>query len=281
MDEYEHLEAGTIPMLSKTLNQKIRWVNQPHFVFFDELTRLYKKLKEILERVTYTQQLEENELYNIESMAILGDTGSGKSTFCDYFLKQHPRIRGEIRDILPVTHVELQNEVLGLTGFYSSLIAPYGSPYSNPENFASTKYLKLERWFKIVKDHIIAAQTKIIFVDEFQHLISSFRNFNMTNQAFIDQLKMIMHQCKVAIIPVGYMSVKKFLQLDPQFVNRCPVRSFSKFKNWYFPEMDYQLDYDEINGLVKKRNPDANSATIRMLIDEEIHKNTPFKSICM
>ena len=102
---YPHLNEDTKRLLSGTLDERVAWVHLPHFIFFDSMRKLYEKIEQIFERVAATQTFNELDLQNIESTAILGDTGSGKTTFCRYFLQQIGRASSRARVYISVVAV--------------------------------------------------------------------------------------------------------------------------------------------------------------------------------
>ena len=115
--DYSHLNEETRAIMNANLAARQLWNNTPHFVFFDKAPKLLQKLNWIFRQTTTMQSLGARDLYDIESITIVGKTGAGKSTFCRYFQSLHPQQRLQDKEIIPVIHVKLKSQIAGLTGF--------------------------------------------------------------------------------------------------------------------------------------------------------------------
>lgn len=136
----------------------------------------------------------------------------------------------------------------------------------------------------MLKKYIKAAETKLIFIDEFQHIYDKDHSETSTkhyvsvkrqsgtvaNQIIINHMKLLMEEARVAIIPVGVLSVEKFLNLDPQLVGRCPIKEYSRLEYWEFPDVDAWIDVKKEVQLMRR--------TFWYLAPEEVAKKPKIRS---
>ncbi len=232
--KYKHLNQETNAIMEKDSNSLQFWMRIPHFVFFDKTNNILEKTNWITQQTAIMQSLDDDELYDIESMSIVGETGAGKTTFCRFFKELYPKKNTGKKEIIPVVHIKLKSSIAGLTGFYSALLEPYGNPYANPE-ILRNQHVKIAHLHETLKVLIQKAETKLIFIDEFQHIFEMRKNGAVVNQAIINHLKLLMEEARVAIIPVGVLSTEAFLSIDSQLAGRCPIKEYSRLDYWEFP----------------------------------------------
>ena len=265
--DFPHLNAETKAIVNEDLCTRELWNNRPHFVFFDKIPKLLQKLNWIFQQTAMMQSLDPQDLYDIESLTIVGRTGAGKSTLCRYFQGLHSRHQVEEREIIPVVHVKLKSQIAGLTGFYTALLEPYGSPYSNPEYTENIKPLRIAQFHELLKAYIRTAETKIIFIDEFQHIFETKQKRHVYNQTIVNHLKLLMEEARVAIIPVGVLSVEAFLASDSQLAGRCPIKEYSRLDYLDFPNLDEGIDAKKEMINLKRECPMMPPAELRTRVE--------------
>ncbi|WP_371806398.1 TniB family NTP-binding protein [Candidatus Lokiarchaeum ossiferum] len=245
------------------------WNRIPHFVFYDQAYQLLDKVQWIFEQTSLMQKQSGNELYDIESMSIVGMTGAGKSTFCRFFQSLYPRkSKGDV-EIIPVVHVKLESSITGLTGLYLALLEPFGWPFS-VIGVSRFSQMKIAQYHMVLKTYIRKAETKIIFLDEFQHIYQTRKNKHFLNQAIVNHLKIIMEEVRVAIIPVGVLGVEEFLKMDSQLVGRCPIKPYSRLEYWEYPSINEGIDIDNEFMKLKKQNHKLSTEQINNLLKIKI-----------
>ncbi len=181
----------------------------------------------------------------------------------------YPRKNVGDKDIIPVIHAKIKSHVAGLTGFYTALLEPYGNPIVDPDNGLKAP-VKLAHLHEMVKHHIQRAETRIIFIDEFQHVFESRKKGIITTQVIINQLMLLMEEARVAIIPVGVLSVESFLNLDAQLAGRCPVKDYSRLESWELPALDEGIDLEKEIKRVQKLFPLFPPSELKKKIEKRV-----------
>ncbi len=208
---------------------------------------------------------------SFRNLCLLAPTGAGKTTFCRYFKKLYPQRNMGDQEEIPVVHVKLKSGIAGLTGFYTALLEPYGSPLSHP-GVANYQRMKIAQLHEMLKAFIRQAKTLIIFVDEFQHIYQKRKKGHYLNQAIINHLKLLMEEARVAIIPVGVMGVEDFLSLDSQLVGRCPIKDYSRLEYWGYPNLNDGINQDLELKNIKMEYPKLSSKKVKILLETRIRE---------
>ncbi len=217
---YNHLDKKTIQLLEKTEQEKKKWIRDFHFVYYEKAKKCLNQLNWIFEQTLYS---ENNHLTDLESISIVGDSGTGKTSITDDFIQSKAPEHLRDHESYPVVKCTLKDSITGLKGLYSSLLSAYNHPYANPD------MLRIERiTIGQLEDVLIYTLkktcTKLFFIDEFQHAIG--RN----QQSLLNQLKRTMLVSQVPFVPVGTLKVEDLLKIDTQLADRCPIKSYSKLE---------------------------------------------------
>lgn len=236
--KHKHLNLETNAIMAGSIEDKIAWINQEHFVYYGKAVMCLTKLERIYNKaIRYAQERAEIEkkaseknqpqpteyLRDIRSITVIGPSGSGKSAIINQFI----RIQEEKGLLLsfPVKRCLLESGITGIRGLYSAMLEPYGHPYHNYQFVKNTRIAATE--IQSVFNNVLrATTTQLFFVDEFQHLND--RN----TQALLNQLKRTMHVAQVPFVPVGVPETQTVLGRDFQLAKRCPVKPYSQLKYW-------------------------------------------------
>ncbi len=85
---YKHLDKKTIPFLEKSIQEKIKWIRDDHFVYHPKAIACMNKLNWLYEQTFFYN---DNLIHDIEGMSIIGYTGAGKSSIINEFCRIHSR----------------------------------------------------------------------------------------------------------------------------------------------------------------------------------------------
>lgn len=92
-------------------------------------------------------------------------------------------------------------------------------PYTQNSNLA----IKKEQ----VKKGLIERQTRMIIIDEFQHLIAGSHN---AQRSFLNYIKDLSNELKIPIVAAGVESAFSALQTDEQLANRFDIAVIPKWR---------------------------------------------------
>ena len=218
-----HLNEETIPIMEKSIEEKIAWVRKDHFVYYPRAMKILDELRWILEQVYYNN--DEDFPSKQAGLTIIGDPGTGKTTLFHQFMRILSCKHDPPNDGYPVKYCIMKDSVTGLKGLYSSILSAYDYQYSfELENMTTTQ---LEGGLI----HILKKSgTKLLFIDEFQHT----RGQNL--RSILNQLKRTMSISQVSLVLVGTPEMLEILHLDPQLADQCPIKDFSVLGYWHFDE---------------------------------------------
>lgn len=217
-----HLNNETRKIMDGSLEDKVRWVQEDHFVY-------YPKARACIEELSYLLWQQKNRSFpsDLDQFSIIGESGVGKSSIIREFIQLHPIKHYKTHETYPVAYCVLRNSITGLGGLYTALLSAFNHPFANP---GTRKYrqIKLSELEDALITTLKRARTKLFFIDEFQHALGRHQ------QALVDQIKRTMLVSQVPFIPVGTPKVENILQLDFQLADRCPVKEYSRLDNWKY-----------------------------------------------
>lgn len=195
----------------------------------------------------------EDSKYSADPVCVFigGDTGAGKSTLAQSFADNHPEVKGEEVDRLPVLLTSLP-------------------PASSRKDAASQILLKLgdQRAFsgqlndmthRLLK-YIHAKQVEMVVLDEFQHLID--RDSDRVNSKTADWVKGLIIESKKPFALIGMPDALRIFEVNPQLGRRFSRRMLIPPLSWS-PEDGPDSDPSELESflaIVDGQLPFAQSA---------------------
>jgi len=222
--KYKHLNTETNEIMEMSLQEKIKWARNKHFIYYPKARQCIERLGWIYEQTIY----DSNEFpSDLEGLSIIGYSGAGKTSIYQEFLKQHSSKSYPSYEGIPVSYCLLKDSITGLKGLYSALLTPYGHPFADPEAMKIQR-ITIDQLEEVLIYTLKQSGTKLVFIDEFQHV----RGRNQ--QAILNQLKRTMLVSRVPFVPVGTPDAKKVLDLDPQLADRCPIKTYSILDYWSY-----------------------------------------------
>ncbi|MHA1428206.1 MAG: TniB family NTP-binding protein [Candidatus Helarchaeota archaeon] len=256
MRDFSHLNDETNNFLNRTSEigsnkkkkQMLRhWILRvPHFVFHSKAQQCINQIQYIFQQtidIPHDEDFDnvfegvldtsfQDRLLDMEGMTITGEGGTGKTFTIQEFIRLKKRIVNSQYEHHPVEHVILKDSITGLKGLYSSLLAPFNSPYANP-NAVRREKVTIDTMEQALIHTLRVTKTKLLFIDDFQHALGKNR------QPIINQLKRTMIVSQVPFILVGTPEVWHILGQDPQLADRCPIKDYSRY-GWTFNNDEYR-----------------------------------------
>ena len=219
-----HLNNETKRIVEGGLEERVRWVQEEHFVY-------YPKAQACIEELSYLMWQQKNKSFpsDLNQFSIIGESGVGKSSIIGEFMQLHPIKHHENYETHPVAYCVLRNAITGLGGLYTALLSAFNHPFAN-SRINKYRQIKLSELEDALISTLQRAKTKLLFIDEFQHAIGK------NQQPLIDQIKRTMLVSQVPFIPIGTPEVENILNLDFQLADRCPVKEYSRLENWEYNE---------------------------------------------
>ncbi len=216
---FKHLDKDTIPILEKSLKEKLAWARKKHFVLHEKAEKCLNKLNWVYEQTLYVD--DDETLSDMIGLSIIGETGAGKTSIFKEFERMHSPEYNLTQDYYPVVDCMLKDSITGLKGLYSSLLSPFNHPYAKFQALKMGK-ITIDQLEEALIHTLKQTRTKLYFIDEFQHA------FGRNQKAILNQLKRTMLVSQVPFVLVGMPEIETILQLDKQLADRCPVRSYSR-----------------------------------------------------
>jgi len=180
---------------------------------------LYPRFADLMEQMETCRK--ESALANeAMSMLIYGQSGAGKTTLINQYLKNFPRKTTSDGSIVPVFFASLPSKVT-IKGCAKTLLKALGAPNaSHGDEIDMTS-----RLVTLIKN----CGVELIILDEFQHLLQ--RASAKGAQQASDWLKELMNKTKVPLVLVGMPECTKLLeaheQLDRRFIVVEELASFN------------------------------------------------------
>jgi hypothetical protein len=223
-----HLNRETSLLVGKSLQDRIDWARKDHFVYYPKAQACLDQLNWIYEQAALNGRDFPSDL---EGITIIGESGAGKTTIIQEFLRRYPSEHHVTHEGYPVAHCVLKDTVTGLKGLYSAILSAYGHPYADPMSSKIAR-VTIDQLEEVLIHTLKETKTRLLFLDEFQH--ASGRN----QHAVLNQLKRTMLVSQVPFVPVGTPDIEPVLASDSQLADRCPVREYSTLQYWPF---DYEF----------------------------------------
>lgn len=195
----------------------------------EEVNRRIEHVKRIV--VTYPQYMDTwNTLSKVHQrskgsvtatgMFIFGETGVGKSTLLQAYVKQFPRKEYKTYTQIPALYVRVPSPARTTKTLSTEILYRMGDPMyaSGTEQVQTTR----------ICNYVEQCQIEIIVIDEFQHLID--RETDKVFTAVSDWVKTLAEAINIPVILCGLPESERIFrynkQLDDRYTNRKSLKSF-------------------------------------------------------
>ena len=167
------------------------------------------------------------------SVMLTGESGTGKTTVCEYLVQQRPMRRDQvdasgIRNVVPAFYCCVSAEVT-IKGLAIVMLKRLGC-----DKLTGDKTVLTERLYDLLK----TCQTEVIFLDEFHHLLRS--NASTVIVGVRDWVKALINASGVTVVLVGLPKCENIIDEDSETKRRFPHRaSLSHFPFSTEPSSQY------------------------------------------
>lgn len=228
LEDCEHLNSVARGLLSGPNDERIKAIRKGSWI-------PYTRAKEILEKLE--DLLTHPKVIRMPNMLIVGGTNNGKTHILRRFLDCHPEDpnrEGEAA-IIPVVFVEAPPSP-NCGEFYSDILESLHVPYRH-----GAKIQELEHQVEKV---LTAVQTKILIIDEIQHLIAG----GLTKQReFRNAIKSLGNRLQISIVAAGIEEAFNAFNTDKQLSNR--------FKPVSLPPWPLDKEFQRLVATLERRTP--------------------------
>jgi Cdc6-like AAA superfamily ATPase len=187
--------------------------NTERYASLDQILIMHQGFTDLLAELDYCNHFTlSRSTHNPPCLAILGETGAGKTTLVQQWLARHNTTRRETPQgsVIPYLYVSVPAKA-SIKGTAAAFLSTLGDP--NPGR--GTQWNMVTRLHTLLKH----CQVRMIFVDEFQHILD--RDTQRVLNAVTDFLKDIINQSNIPMILIGQQGeAEPILQTNPQLSRR-------------------------------------------------------------
>ena len=186
--------------------------NEQRLVEIGKLRIKYPELEEI-KRILRDCQIRAHRRREPSCALITGHQGVGKTTLYEYYAADYPRVETENGTLVPCLTASIPVPAT-VKGLVTALLEALGDPDPGKGNIVS-QTMRLRTLLE-------ACETKIIFLDEFQHIID--RDSERVLRTTADWLKNLVNSTKIPVILLGMPNCTRILDANPQLRRRFSIR---------------------------------------------------------
>jgi thymidine kinase len=142
----------------------------------------------------------------VQSMALIGESGSGKSRLCEGYVEESPRYTENGQKIVPVLYASMPEKATSKV-----MVSRLLRNLTGLKTISGTE----ENIQGRLSPRLVAAKTEMIILDETQHLTRESSSISIQHAA--DAIKTIMNDTKIPVVCVGMKSSKTLLTGKTRF----------------------------------------------------------------
>lgn len=216
----DHLDAKSRPLALKSDKERIERIQSLKWMGYPRADRILERMEWLFDHAR-TERM--------PNMLLVGESMSGKTSIANRMQALHPAQTGrsDQTDHRPVIYLQL----LGC---------------STPKEFLQTVLesvhafyppsAKLPRLMGILEKIIPAMGTRLLIIDELDHLVSGTRK---AQRDLRDQFKLLGNELRLPIVAIGTMQSRSAFETDQQLSNR-----FQPFElpSWRYDESDQAVE---------------------------------------
>jgi type II secretory pathway predicted ATPase ExeA len=196
-----HLGASARDALELSVEERIDHLRRPRWIGYSQAKKVLNQLEDLL---THPKT------HRMPSLLLIGDTNAGKTMLAQRFVQWHPACDNPEGDaaVVPVLMVQAPpgpDENHLYDSIFETLFAPY-----RPRDRVSQKQFQVLRLLKKVG-------LRMLIIDELHNILAgSVRR----QRQFLNVLKYLSNDLKIALIGLGTQEALRAIQTDPQLANR-------------------------------------------------------------
>lgn len=174
----------------------------------------------------------------VQSMALIGSAGCGKSWLCEKYVEKSPRYTENGQKIVPVLYASMPEKATSKV-----MLSRLLRELTGLKTISGTEENILGR----LVSRLIAAQTEIVIVDETQHLTRESSSIAIQHAA--DAIKTLMTDTKIPVVCVGMESSKSLLTGKTRFKHEKQLFRRNRRLHVLAP---YEVGTDNWKGLIQQ-----------------------------
>ncbi|NOH95591.1 TniB family NTP-binding protein [Vibrio sp. 99-70-13A1] len=183
----------------------------------DQVKRIFVKnpqITDILNDISDCREFSDG-VYEPDCMIVVGDTGSGKTTIIDIYLKSNPRSETNDGSVIPILSTSLPPNATPITAS-EQLLSDLGDPFAFSRGSDPVKVAKE------MGDLMKSCGVELIIIDEFQHMID--RKNKQVLHSVADWLKMLIVRSKIPVVLFGMPYSVVILEANNQLAGRFELQ---------------------------------------------------------
>jgi hypothetical protein len=200
MSDYPHLMKSLWPLLDKSIEKKIFYIQSDRWIGYSKANEILQKMDDLLTHPKVDR---------MPSMMVVGATNNGKTRLLNRFLKNHPPSQnyGGEKVIAPVIGIEAPPGPSD-SAFYGSILKRLYEtvPKSSVDDLRDKTCEVLEK-----------VQTRVLVIDELHNILAG---SSRKQQLMLNAIKYISNTLNMSIVGGGTENLINAVSVDSQLQNR-------------------------------------------------------------
>jgi DNA transposition AAA+ family ATPase len=176
----------------------------------DDIVVNHKVFSQGLETLHRYYDLKESGYDKSIGIAIIGESGMGKTTLIETFMQAHPKIITETQDFCPITLVSIPTRPKG-GSLCDAILEGLGDPVKSSSGDVREKITRIVNLLKVCK-------TSVLILDEMQHFVNRWNGRDAHDAG--DTLKEILKRSNVMLVCCGLEYGVSLFKQNEQLLRR-------------------------------------------------------------
>lgn len=248
MNDYQHLMESLWPLLDKSIEKKIHYIQSDRWIGYSKANEILQKMDDLLTHPKVDR---------MPSMMVVGATNNGKTQLLNRFLKNHPPSQnyGGEKIIAPVIGIEAPPGPSD-SAFYGAILKRLYEkvPKQSADDIRDKACEVLEK-----------VQTRVLVIDELHNILAG---ASRKQQLMLNAIKFLSNTLKLSIVGGGTENLINAVSVDSQLENRLKPQRLPLWRDG--EEFDSLLEsYEYILPLKKPSNLTSTRLATKILAMSE------------